>query len=120
MSCRGIISSTVEATAGLASRVYNWVTSPFRAEPEPKAEDQEDNEDTDAGAEEGSEDPPVPEDAEESKPEEAKPEAEEVSYTSHLLLYVELKSYVARRYYKSHYKRARGITLSPRMCQVAV
>ena len=82
MSCRGIISSTVEVTSGIASRLYNWVTSPFRAEPEVKPEDQEENEDNDeerSPSEDGEEgDPSVPDEEAESEEHEAKPEAEEV------------------------------------------
>ena len=31
--CRGILSSTVKATSGLANRLMSWVTSPFRETP---------------------------------------------------------------------------------------
>lgn len=64
---RGLISSTVEATSGVANRVYNWITSPFRAEPETKPEDDEDKEDEEGGANDGEAEPAEPE--EETKPE---------------------------------------------------
>lgn len=54
VACRGFLSSATQATVGLTSRVFSWITSPFRADPEPPAEPeptQEDDEDAESDTE---------------------------------------------------------------------
>lgn len=66
---RGVLSSAVQATGGLARRVISWITSSFRETKEPPQEDDEDKE-------EGKEEPTEGEAEPEAAPEEDAPAAE--------------------------------------------
>lgn len=45
VGCRSLLESAADVTASLSSRVFSWITSPFRAAAEPAAEESEDSED---------------------------------------------------------------------------
>lgn len=71
--CRGLLSATVDATTGLASRLMSWVTSPFRESPPPK-EDTPPAEDSENGEDEGEESAQGEGESEPEETEEPEPE----------------------------------------------
>lgn len=70
--CRGLISSATEATLGLTSRLFNWIASPFRADPEPAAVDSADSEDDEDDEEREAAESADSKESSEEKPTEAK------------------------------------------------